>query len=159
MVGVGNIWIFYLLNCLWELMWNLPFTIFPHPLASLWKQCCHILHIWHEKIWGLYERSWTAGNENKNEVKWGAPWWLNWLSFWLWLRSWSLSSWVPALRQTLCWQFRAWRQLQILCLPLSLSLCSSPIHALSLSVSQKWINFKKKKVCIVMWPFIQRTCS
>ena len=63
----------------------------------------------------------------------GAPGWLSRLSIQLWLRSWSRSLWVRALRWALCWQLRAWSLLQILCS----SLCSSPTHALSLSLSQK----------------------
>ena len=63
----------------------------------------------------------------------GVPGWLSQLSIWLWHRTWSHSSCVRAWRLALCWQLRAWSLSQILSLPLSLSLCPSPIHALSLS--------------------------
>ena len=49
-----------------------------------------------------------------------------------WLGSWSHSLWVWAPHKALCWQLRAWSLFQILCL----SLCPSPAHALSLSVSK-----------------------
>ena len=39
-----------------------------------------------------------------------------------WFRSWSHGSWVQDLHRALWWQLRAWSLLQILCLPLSLSL-------------------------------------
>ena len=67
----------------------------------------------------------------------GTPGWLSRLSVQLWLRSWSHSLWVGALRWALCWQLRAWGLFHILCLPLSspspLMLCLSP----SLSVKDK----------------------
>ena len=60
----------------------------------------------------------------KNKVV-GAPGWLSRLGVRLWLRSWSHSPWVRALRRALCWQLGAWSLLRILCLPLSLPLpCS-----------------------------------
>ena len=62
----------------------------------------------------------------------GVPGWLSWLSVWLRLRSWSHSLWVRAPHQALCWRLRAWSLLWIL----PLSLCPSPTHALSLSVSK-----------------------
>ena len=48
----------------------------------------------------------------------GEPGWLSRLSLWLWLRSWSHSSWAQAPH----WagELRAWSLLRILCLPLSL---------------------------------------
>ena len=52
--------------------------------------------------------------------------------------AWSPSLWVQAPRLALCWQFRAWRLLQILCLPLS----ALPPPMLCLSLSR--INIKKK---------------
>ena len=57
---------------------------------------------------------------------------------WFWLRSWSHSAWVGAPRRALHWQREA-------CLGFSLSpsLCLSPTHAVSVSLSQKWINKKK----------------
>ena len=70
----------------------------------------------------------------------GAPGWLSWLRIRLWLRSWSHGLWVWALHWALCWQFRAWSLLQILCLPLSL--CPSPTHVLSFSLSK--INVKQR---------------
>ena len=75
-----------------------------------------------------------AGNSLKIMLS-RVPRWLSWLSNQLQLRSWSHSSWVWAPCQALCWQLRAWRLLQILCLPLSL--CPSPTHAQWLSLSQK----------------------
>ena len=53
----------------------------------------------------------------------GAPGWLNRLSVWLWLRSWSPSSWVWIPHWALRWQLRAWSLLWIRC---SLSLCPTP---------------------------------
>ena len=52
----------------------------------------------------------------------GAPGWLSLLGVQLHLRSWSCSLWVRAPHRALCWQLRARRPLQILCLPLSLPL-------------------------------------
>ena len=55
----------------------------------------------------------------------GVPRWLSQLSIRLQLRSWSPGLWVWVPCPALCWQFRAWSLLQILCLPLSLLLpCS-----------------------------------
>ena len=64
----------------------------------------------------------------------GEPGWLSLLSFWLWLRSWSCSSWVRAPCWALCWRLRAWSLLRILRLlsPPLPRLCS-----LSLSLSLK----------------------
>ena len=70
----------------------------------------------------------------KNQICVGAPEWLSRLNVWLWLRSWSHGSWVPAPCQALCWQLRAWSLLQIL----SLS-CSLPLPC-SYSVSPSKIN-------------------
>ena len=69
----------------------------------------------------------------------GAPGWLSQLSVWLWLRSWSHSSWVQVPRWALCWWLRACSLLQILCLPLSLLLSRSCSVFLCLS---KKIFFK-----------------
>ena len=69
-----------------------------------------------------------------------APRWLSRLYVQLRLRSWSSGSWVLALHQALCWQLRAQNLLQMLCLPLSLTLP----RLCSFSVSQKWINVRKK---------------
>ena len=63
------------------------------------------------------------------------PGWLSQLSIWLQLRSWSLSLWVQAPLGALSWQLRVWNLLQILCLPLSLSLPHSCCLSLSLSLS------------------------
>ena len=65
----------------------------------------------------------------------GARGWLSWLSVWLRLRSWSHGSWVKAPHRALCWQLRAWSLLQILYLPLSLSLPC--LCSVSLSLLQK----------------------
>ena len=46
---------------------------------------------------------------------------------WLWLRSWSPSSWDPALHRAMCWQHTA-------CLGFSLSLSAPPLLMLSLSL-------------------------
>ena len=64
--------------------------------------------------------------------EWG-HWWLSQLSVWLWLRSWSHSSWIPVPHRALCWHLRAWSLLWVL----SPSLCPSPAHALSLSFKNK----------------------
>ena len=74
-------------------------------------------------------------NLSKKDYRGGAPLWLSRLGVQLRPRSWSHSSWVRALCQALCWQLRAW-SLLLLLFCVSFSLCSSPAHALSLSVSQ-----------------------
>ena len=56
-----------------------------------------------------------------------APGWLSWLSVWLWLRSWSHSSWVWAPRRALCWPLGAWSLL---------GFCVSLSGGLSLSLSK-----------------------
>ena len=63
----------------------------------------------------------------------GAPGWLSRLSVRLRLRSWSRGLWVQAPHRALCWQLRAWILLQILCLPLSLTL----LHSSSVSLCLK----------------------
>ena len=65
---------------------------------------------------------------HQNQNKRGA------LSVRLRLRSWSHGPWVQAPCQALCWQLRAW---SLLGFCVSLSLCPSPAHSLSLSLSQK----------------------
>ena len=63
----------------------------------------------------------------------GAPGWpqsVNQIQ--LQLRSWSHGLWVRASCQALCWQLRAWSQLQILCLPFSV-----PPHSHSVCLSLK----------------------
>ena len=67
----------------------------------------------------------------------GVPGLIGQLSIWLRLRSWSQGLWVRALRQALCWQFRAWILLRILYLPLSLPLTRSSSVCLFLSLCQK----------------------
>ena len=67
-----------------------------------------------------------------------APGWLSQLSLWLWLRLWSHGSWVWALRRALCWQPGACFGFCV-----SPSLCPSPAHALSLSVSKTNKNINK----------------
>ena len=67
----------------------------------------------------------------------GLPGWLSRLSGWLRLRSRSHGLWVRAPRRALGWQLRAWS----LSDSVSPSLCPSPVHALSLSLSK--INIKK----------------
>ena len=68
---------------------------------------------------------------------WGTPGWLSQLSVWLWLRSWSHGSWVQAPCWALCRHLRAWSLLQILCLPLSLTLPCSCSVSLCLSKMNK----------------------
>ena len=65
----------------------------------------------------------------------GAPGWLSRLSDPLRLRSRSHGQWVRAPRRALCWRLRAWSLLQILCLPLSLTLPC--LLSVSPSLSQK----------------------
>ena len=60
---------------------------------------------------------------------------LSWLSIRLRLRSWSCDSWVRALRWALCWQLSVWIPLQVLGLPLTLSL--PHLYSVLLSLSQK----------------------
>ena len=85
-------------------------------------------------IWGWFK--------TKILVIWGAPGWLSRLSIRLQLRSWSHGSWFPA-RVGLCAdKLGAWSLLWILCV--CVSLWPSPTHAFSFSVSEKWINLKKK---------------
>ena len=73
---------------------------------------------------------------SKKDAAVGAPGWLSWLSIWLPLRSWSHSSLDRALSKVPHWQ----------CVRFSLSL-SSPTHAFSCFLKNKWINLKKKKAC------------
>ena len=70
----------------------------------------------------------------------GAPGWLSLLSVWLQPRSWSCGSRRRAPHWALSWQLRAWRLLQILCLPFPLSLSSS------CSVSPSIKKIKKKNI-------------
>ena len=58
-----------------------------------------------------------------------------------------LLSWVQAPHWALCWQFRAWRLLRIVSLPL----CSSPAQALSLSLSLKINKDWRKILKIYLW--------
>ena len=84
-----------------------------------------------------------------------APGWLSLVSVWLWLRSWSHSSWVQVPHWALCWQLRALSLLWILCFPLSLPLL--PSCSVSVSVSlPKIINSKnlKRKTKI---PYFQKS--
>ena len=59
----------------------------------------------------------------------GAPGCLSQLSIRLQLRSWSHGLWVQAPHQALCWQLRVWSCFGFCAW---LSLCPSPVHALSL---------------------------
>ena len=68
-------------------------------------------------------------------AKGGAPGWLSRLSVRLQLRSWSHGLWVQALHQALCWLLA--QSLEPASDSVSFSLCPSPAHALSHSVSQK----------------------
>ena len=69
----------------------------------------------------------------------GAPGWLSPLSIWLQLSSWSRGLWVPVLHRVLCWQFRAWSLLRILCLPLSLPLsCSCSVSLCLSKINKLW---------------------
>ena len=90
-------------------------------------------------ISGVYD-SWSQCCEFKPHVgcrdylkrkSLGAPGWLGQLSVWLWLRSWSLSSWVQALHRAMCRQLRAWKAASDSVSP---SLCSSSTHTLSFSL-------------------------
>ena len=83
-------------------------------------------------------------SQDKHFLKKTKNLWLSWLSIWLRLRSWSQGSWVQAPCRALCWQLTARSLLQILCL--LLSLCPSPAHTLSLSLSLSKINKCKKKI-------------
>ena len=74
------------------------------------------------------------------------------LSVRLRLRSWSHSLWVRAPHQALCWQFRAWSLLWILCLPVSLPLPRSCVLSLSLSK----INKHSKKFFLMLIYFWER---
>ena len=109
----------------------------------------HSTFLWSELGWGVYHP------ESFDQIDWcrvsltllrlgvirsfniGSPLgergWLSRLSLWLRLGSWSCHSWVWASRLALCWQLRAWRLFQILCLPLS----ALPPFMLCLSLSQK----------------------
>ena len=87
----------------------------------------------------LENQTLTEAGLFNNNLRGGSPGWLSRLSIRLQLRSLSYGSWVRAPRQALCWQFRAWSPLWILCLPLCL-----PLHS-SLSLSQKQISMKEIK--------------
>ena len=71
-------------------------------------------------------------------------------------RSRSRGPWVRALRQALGWWLGAWSLFPIL--SLSLSLCPSTVHALSLSVpkiNKRWKkNFFLNKKKYVYWPYL-----
>ena len=104
--------------------------------------------------------SWTWGCELKphDYLKnfWGASGWLSRLSGRLWLRSWSHDLWVWAPRQALCWQLGAWHLLQILCLPLFLSLPCSCSVSLSLSKMNKcgapgWLSRLSGRLRLRSW--------
>ena len=100
-------WQFRAQSLLWILC--LPLSL-PHP-------CSHSVSLSLSKI-------------DIKKIFLGVPGWLSRLSGRLRLRSWSHSSWVGAPHQALCWQLGAWSLLWTLCL--SLSLCPSPAHSLSL---------------------------
>ena len=91
------------------------YILLPSPLGPSVKYNCMIIH-----------KEWLTG----------VPGWLSRLSVWLQLRSWSHGSWVHTSSQALCWQLRACSQLQILCLPLSLSLSLCLPHLCSPSLSK-----------------------
>ena len=74
----------------------------------------------------------------------GVPEWLSWLIIRFRLRPWSWGLRVPAPRQALCWQLRAWSLPHVMCLHLSLTLSCSCSVSLSLS---KIVTLKKKKAC------------
>ena len=74
-------------------------------------------------------------NSQLNSPSTKAPGWLSQLSIWLQLRSWSRTPWVQTPYQALCWQLRASD---------SVSPSLSAPHPLTLCLSQKWINVKKK---------------
>ena len=71
---------------------------------------------------------------NKDLIR-GAPGWLSCLGVRLQLRSWSRGLWVWTPHQALCWRFRAWSLLRVVCLPLSLPLPC--LCSVCLSLSQK----------------------
>ena len=95
------------------------------------------------------------------EMMAGAPVWLSWLSFRLWLRSWSHGLWVRVPHQALCWQFSDWSLLWILCLPLSLLFpcsCSvSVFSCLSKINIKKNFNNKKKKLYTVLTTMVLKS--
>ena len=75
-------------------------------------------------------------------------------------RSLSCGPWVRAPRQALGWWLRAWSLFPI---RVSLSLCPSPVHALSLSVPKINKNIEKKLkknkldvVQLILWLFIEK---
>ena len=76
----------------------------------------------------------------------GEPGWLSGLSVRLRLRSWSHGLWLRAPCWAVCWQFRAWSLLRILCLPLSLPhpRSCSLARSLSLSLSLSLPEIKNK---------------
>ena len=90
-------------------------------------------------LWVEIGREQTFRNTNI-----GAPGWLSKLSIQLQLRSWSHGSWVRDTRWALCWQLRAWSCFGF-CVLLSVSLCPSPVRALSRSRSLSKINKQKQK--------------
>ena len=55
----------------------------------------------------LWSSNNTTGYLLKEYENTGVPGWLSQLSIWLWLRSWSHSSWIQAPHRALCWHPRA----------------------------------------------------
>ena len=94
----------------------------------LWVLVVHVFSLWkYFSICMLYF------NKNRPE---GVPGRLSRLRVWFWLRSWSRSLWVWALRRALCCQHKA-------CFGSSVPLSASPLLAHALSLFQKWISIKK----------------
>ena len=86
-------------------------------------------------LWGIkqtWTSLWSRSLIPQENMYWGAPGWLSWLSVWLRLRSQSHGSWVQAPHQALCCQRRAHFGSSV-----PLSLCPSPACSLSLSLKNK----------------------
>ena len=100
-------------------------------IAKLWKEPkCPLTDKWIKKLW--FRGAWVAQSVRRPTSA----------------RSRSRGPGVRAPLQALGWWLRAWSLFPILCLPLSL--CPSPVHALSLSVpkiNKRWKKKIKKKIC------------
>ena len=108
------------------LWWSISLTVKKFVMQTVLNQILEHVISW------MTSMIWTETVNKIWEFKTGVPGWLSWLSTQHQLRSWSHSLWIWTLHQAVCRQLRVHFGCSV-----SLLLCLSPAHALSLSPSLK----------------------